>query len=58
MNQIQRIHRFLEEHKTKVPSLRNLIESAGIVDYYKIKLGKEYLKLSKHPHPKEYLEGS
>ncbi len=56
MNRIQRIQNFLQDYKSLNPYLRNLLKESK-EDFQK-ELIKEYLTVSKHPHPKEYLEGS
>ena len=54
MNRIQNIKRFLEDHKSLEPNLKNLV--SGSYDHYQEELQKEYLQVSQHPFPDEYLE--
>ena len=54
MNQIQRINTFLEDYISLEPNLKNLISWS--YDHYQKELQKEFLKVSKHPYPNEYLE--
>ena len=53
MNRIQSIKRFLDEYESLEPNLKNLVSWS--YDYYKNELQKEYLKISLHPFPDEYL---
>ena len=53
MNRIQRIQIFLQDYKTLNPYLKNLLNEVQ-KDYQK-ELIKEYLKVSRHPYPNEYL---
>ena len=54
MNRIQNIKRFLEDYKSLEPNLKNLV--SGSYDHYQEELQKEYLKVSQHPFPDEYLD--
>ena len=56
MNRIQQIQEFLEDYKSLEPYLKNLISWS--YDHYQKELQKEYLKVSKHPYPNEYLENT
>jgi hypothetical protein len=53
MNRIQRIQTFLDDYKTLNPNLKYLLE--GSYEYFQQELIKEYIKVSKHPLPQEYL---
>ncbi len=53
MNRIQSIKRFLEEYESLEPNLKYLVSWS--YDYYQNELQKEYLKISRHPFPDEYL---
>ena len=53
MNRIQSIKRFLDEYESLEPNLKNLVSWS--YDYYQNELQKEYLKISRHPFPDEYL---
>ena len=53
MNRIQRIQIFLQDYKTLNPYLKSLVKDSQ-EDYQK-ELIKEYIKVSKHPYPNEYL---
>ena len=53
MNRIQSIKRFLEEYESLEPNLKQLVSWS--YDYYQNELQKEYLKISRHPFPDEYL---
>ena len=53
MNRIQSIKRFLDEYESLEPNLKNLVSWS--YDYYQNELQKEYLKISRHPFPNEYL---
>ena len=53
MNRIQRINRFINDYKSLNPYLKDLLK--GVYEDYQIELMNEYLKVSKHPHPTEYL---
>ena len=53
MNRIQSIKRFLDEYETLEPNLKNLVSWS--YDYYHKELQKEYLEISRHPFPDEYL---
>ena len=50
MNRIQSIKRFLDDYESLEPDLKNLVSWS--YDHYQ----KEYLKVSHHPFPDEYLE--
>ncbi len=54
MTRIQRIQIFLEDYKSLDPYLKNLMKH--IHQDYQKKLIQEYLKVSRHPYPNEYLE--
>ena len=54
MNRIQSIKRFLDDYESLEPNLKNLVSWS--YDYYQKELQKEYLKVSRHPFPDEYLE--
>ena len=54
MNRIQRIQTFLQDYNLLNPYLKNLLE--GSKEYYQKELIQEYLKVSKHPYPNEYLD--
>ena len=54
INRIQRIQEFLDDFKTKEPFLQNIC--SGVYDLYQKELQKEYLKVSHHPFPDEYLD--
>ena len=53
MNRIRQIQEFLDDFKTKEPFLQNVC--SGVYDLYQKELQKEYLKVSRHPFPHEYL---
>ena len=53
MNRIQSIKRFLDEYESLEPNLKQLVSWS--YDYYQNELQKEYLKISLHPFPNEYL---
>ena len=53
MNRIQRIQNFLRDYKTLNPYLKSLVKDSQ-EDYQK-ELIKEYIKVSRHPYPNEYL---
>jgi hypothetical protein len=53
MNRIQSIKRFLEDYKSLNPYLKNLTKESH--HHYQLELMNEYLKLSCHPYPSEYL---
>ena len=53
MNRIQRIKTFLDDHKGLEPWLQDLTKEAH--HHYQLELIREYLKLSRHPYPLEYL---
>ena len=53
MNRIQSIKRFLDEYESLEPNLKQLVSWS--YDYYQNELQKEYLKISRHPFPDEYL---
>ena len=54
MNRIQSIKRFLDDYEFLEPNLKNLVSWS--YDYYQKELQKEYLKVSRHPYPDEYLD--
>ena len=54
MNRIQSIKRFLDDYESLEPNLKNLVSWS--YDYYQKELQKEYLKVSRHPFPDEYLK--
>ena len=53
-NRIQSIKRFLDDYESLEPNLKNLVSWS--YDYYQKELQKEYLKVSRHPYPDEYLD--
>ena len=53
MNRIQGINIFLQESKSLNPYLNNLLNE--VQEDYQKELIKEYLKVSRHPYPNEYL---
>ena len=53
MNRIQRINIFLQDYKSLNPYLKNLLNE--VQEDYQKELIKEYLKVSRHPYPNEYL---
>ena len=53
MNRIQRLQTFLDDYKTKTPSLQKLGKYS--YEYNQQELIKEYVKLGHHPYPDEYL---
>ena len=53
MNRIQSIKRFLDDYESLEPNLKNLVSWS--YDYYQKELQKEYLNVSRHPFPDEYL---
>ena len=54
MNRIQRIQTFLQDYNLLNPYLKNLLK--GSKEYYQKELINEYLKVSRHIYPNEYLE--
>ena len=54
MTRIQQIQTFLEDYNSINPYLKDLIKP--IHQDYQKKLIQEYLKVSKHPYPNEYLD--
>ena len=54
MNRIQRIQTFLHDYQDLNPYLKDICRHS--YTYYQSELIKEYLKVSRHPHPHEYLE--
>ena len=54
MNRIQSIKRFLDDYESLEPNLKYLVSWS--YDYYQKELQKEYLNVSHHPFPDEYLE--
>ena len=56
MNRIQRIQNFLHDYKSLNPYLKNLLNE--VQEDYQNELIKEYIKVSKHPYPDEYLRVS
>lgn len=54
MNRIQSIKRFLDDYESLEPNLKYLVSWS--YDYYQKELQKEYLKVSRHPFPDEYLD--
>ena len=54
MNRIQSIKRFLDDYESLEPNLKYLVSWS--YDYYQKELQKEYLKVSRHPYPDEYLD--
>jgi protoheme ferro-lyase len=53
MNRIQRIQNFINDYKTLDPYLKNLTQDS--YNYYQKELMNQYLLVSKHPLPQEYL---
>ena len=53
MNRIQRIQIFLQDYQTLNPYLKNILKE--IQEDYQKELIKEYLEVSRHPYPNEYL---
>lgn len=56
MSKIQRIQYFLNDYHTKSDFLKSVTK--GSYNYYQELLIKEYVTVSKHPYPYEYLESS
>lgn len=56
MNRIQRIQIFLQDYKSLNPYLKNLLNE--VQEDFQKELIKEYLKVSRHPYPNEYLRVS
>ena len=56
MNRIQRIQNFLQDYKSLNPYLKNLLKESK--EDFQNELIKEYLIVSKHPYPDEYLKVS
>ena len=54
MNRIHQIQNFLLDYKSLDPYLKELCKDMN--QYYQMELIKEYLKVSKHAYPYEYLE--
>ena len=53
MNRIQRINIFLQDYKSLNPYLKNILNE--VQEDLQKELIKEYLKVSRHPYPNEYL---
>ena len=53
MNRIQRIKTYLEDYKSLDPYLKDLTKE--VHHHYQLELMNEYLKVSQHPYPTEYL---
>ena len=53
MHRIQRIQTFLQDYNLLNPHLKNLLKE--VQEYYQKELLNEYLKVSRHPYPNEYL---
>jgi hypothetical protein len=53
MSRINKITIFLEDYKSLNPYLKNLTKESH--HHYQLELMNEYLKLSCHPYPSEYL---
>ena len=53
MNRIQRIQNYLEDYKSLDPYLKDLTKE--VHHHYQRELMNEYLKVSRHPYPTEYL---
>ena len=53
MNRIQRINIFLQDYKLLNPYLKTLLNE--VQEDFQKELVKEYLKVSRHPYPNEYL---
>lgn len=53
MSRIQRIKNFLDDHKDLKPWLQELTRESH--HHCQLELIREYLKLSRHPYPTEYL---
>ena len=53
MNRIQRIQNYLEHYKSLDPYPKDLTKESHL--YYQLELMNEYLRVSRHPYPTEYL---
>jgi len=53
MNQIQRINIFVQDYKSLNPYLKNILNE--VQEDFQKELIKEYLEVSRHPYPNEYL---
>jgi hypothetical protein len=56
MNRIQSIKTFLQDYKSLNPYLQELTEDG--YHHYQMELIQEYLKISHHPYPNEYMHHS
>jgi hypothetical protein len=56
MTRIKRIKTFLEDYKSLNPYLKELTEDG--YHHYQMELIQEYIKMSHHPYPNEYLHPS
>jgi hypothetical protein len=56
MNRIQRIQNFVKDYKTLDPYFKNLTKDS--YDHYQLELMNQYIHLSKHPLPQEYLNSN
>ena len=54
MNRIERIKMFLQDYNLLNPYLKNLLKD--VQDDYQKELINEYLKLTRHLYPNEYLD--
>ena len=53
MNRIQRIQTFLKDYKSLTPNLKELCEE--VHQHYELELINEYVRISRHSYPNEYL---
>ena len=53
MSRVKRIQTFLDDYKSLNPYLKDLIKE--VHKDYQNELMNEYVRVSKHPHPTEYL---
>ena len=53
MNRIQRINIFSQDYKSLNPYLKNILNE--VQEDFQKELIKEYLEVSRHPYPNEYL---
>ena len=54
MNRIQRIQSYLDDYKHLTPYLKELTEE--VYHHYQLELMNEYINISQHPYPSEYLQ--
>ena len=54
MTRINRIKTFLEDYNSLNPYLKDICKE--MPHHFQLELIKEYLKVSNHPYPNEYLE--